>query len=957
MKRYFHKAPMALSVLAVMLLVALTPGCSQRRSTQFTEQGDTLLVLGNIEEATAAFERALAANPSNAEAKLGLARCQWAGKDGETAVRSYKEAIALNAQLDKAYIEGARIALAIKDTAKAEELAAQYLAVKPEPGGILRAYVLRETDRAGEAVGVLQQLREQFPRSVEVRVNFAAALLSAKQPAEAEKELKATLDELDSNSMPARMMLVEAYQQQGKLAEIEDEFRALAEQRPDDDAAQLALARSLLASKKLDEAEKLARPILERKPESPWANYVVGAYLLAQGKRDEALNCLQAASGALPDDPQISKLLAEAKGTAVARNAPSQTAPTTTTATESGEGPLTWQKLWRDGCLRQLLSGREAFLATNESNSGETLALAAVFIQDTQLAKQLGERLPADSPVAIYITALLARDAPAMRAHLEKWEETIPDRRVLRLNAEGFALAVAGARAHAMRVFSQCIQEYPDNGATYYNVASMFRGAAMPKFAIGTLKQLIARHADNREARQLLFDTMLEANLDDEARRQAESTFALFPEDAASLLNLARVYRDAGELGLAEDVLRRGIERVEDSTPLSLALMELQIARGDNDAATALLATLEKDPGHEQAQLLLTAFIAASKNNWDETLALCGQAVAPNYPLPTRLLHVAALAKTGKVAEAGEPLRMADGQPRSGPATNALIRALDVSDQSLDPQDEALASALKANPEALAFFAYGMACREMRFMRDAYTMFRAVDEKCPGQQRLVEHALLVAARSGDIDGRLASASHFTDKYPGMASAWIGLADVHASLDDAEAQKLALEKATEVEPANDQPWRRLAQFYSLRDDYPSLLQACRQIVAILPDDPYAGNNLAYCLLQTDGDAGEALALAQKASDKLPRNPEVVHTLGLAQIRTGDVEEGRKNLTAALEMRPGDPTLMLDYGELLINQNQADEGRTHIQLALRYANQLGLDFPRKSEAEKALADASS
>ncbi|HRK34142.1 MAG TPA: hypothetical protein PLJ47_06060, partial [Candidatus Hydrogenedentes bacterium] len=146
-------------------------------------------------------------------------------------------------------------------------------------------------------------------------------------------------------------------------------------------------------------------------------------------------------------------------------------------------------------------------------------------------------------------------------------------------------------------------------------------------------------------------------------------------------------------------------------------------------------------------------------------------------------------------------------------------------------------------------------------------------------------------------------------------------------------------------------------YSIRNDYPSLLEVCRQIVAILPDDPYAGNNLAYCLLQTNGDANEALTLAQKAQEKLPRNPEVAHTLGLAQVRTGNLDEGRKNLIAALEMRPGDPTLMLDYGELLIRQNQSEEGKTHIQLALRYASQLGLDFPRKGEAEQALAESSS
>jgi len=945
-------------MLALVVVLVAGTGCSQRRSTQFTDQGNTHLVLGNVDEAVASFERALAADPKNANAKLGMARCLWMRKEAEPALRTYKEAIAINPQLDKAYIEAAKVALSSKDSATAESLAEQFAATKPEAGGILRAFVLRETDRQAEAVELLRQLRDKYPQSAEVRVNLASAYLSAKRPAEAEQELKLTLSELDKESLPARMMLIEAYQQQGKLAEIESELRGLAEARPEDEAIQLAYARALLASSKFDDAEKIARPILERKPESPWANFVIGAYHLSQGKKAEALSCLQAAAGALPDDPQIAKLLAEVQAPTNTGTTP-QAAPNVQTATPRApaEAPGTWQKLWGDGSFRQLLSEREAFLAKDESNVGETIALAAVFVQDTQLAKQLGERLSPDSPVAKYIAALLARDPQAMRTLLDDWQENIPDRRILRLNAEGFALAIAGARAQAMRVFSQCIQEYPENGAAYYNVASMFRSAGMPKFAIGTLKQLIARHSDNREARQLLFDTMLEANLDDEARRQAESTYALFPDDAASLLNLARVYRDAGELGLAEDVLRRGMDRMSGNAPLALAMVELMVTRGQIDEATGALNQLRDTTDHEQAVALLSAFISAAKNNWDDTLAQCAKVAGPNYPLPTRLLHVAALVRAGKIDEAGEPLRMADGQPRSGPASNVIVRALGISTQPLSKAEESLADALKSNPDALSYFAYAMACREMRFLRDAYTLFRTVDEKLPNEPRVVEFALASAARAGDMPDRVAAATHFTERYPNMAAAWIGLGDVYGAMKDDAAQKAALEKATTIDPSNDQTWRRLAQYYSIRNDYPSLLEVCRQIVAILPDDPYAGNNLAYCLLQTNGDANEALTLAQKAQEKLPRNPEVAHTLGLAQVRTGNLDEGRKNLIAALEMRPGDPTLMLDYGELLIRQNQSEEGKTHIQLALRYASQLGLDFPRKGEAEQALAESSS
>jgi len=71
--------------------------------------------------------------------------------------------------------------------------------------------------------------------------------------------------------------------------------------------------------------------------------------------------------------------------------------------------------------------------------------------------------------------------------------------------------------------------------------------------------------------------------------------------------------------------------------------------------------------------------------------------------------------------------------------------------------------------------------------------------------------------------------------------------------------------------------------------------------------------------------------------------------LAQIRSGNAEEGRKNLIFALEQRPGDPSMLLDFGQLLISEGRQEEGKNYVRLSLIYADQLGLSFDRKAEAE--------
>lgn len=56
-----------------------------------------------------------------------------------------------------------------------------------------------------------------------------------------------------------------------------------------------------------------------------------------------------------------------------------------------------------------------------------------------------------------------------------------------------------------------------------------------------------------------------------------------------------------------------------------------------------------------------------------------------------------------------------------------------------------------------------------------------------------------------------------------------------------------------------------------------------------------------------------------------------------------------------MQPGDPTMLLHFGAMLIQQDKKADGRKLIEMAIRYANQLGLDFPRRAEAEAALSNA--
>ncbi|MFA6241701.1 MAG: tetratricopeptide repeat protein, partial [Candidatus Hydrogenedentales bacterium] len=488
-----------------------------------------------------------------------------------------------------------------------------------------------------------------------------------------------------------------------------------------------------------------------------------------------------------------------------------------------------------------------------------------------------------------------------------------------------------------------------------YNIAQMFRSAGMPKFAVGALKKLIARYEQNTEARQMLFDVCMEAGFFGEARQLAESSYALFPDDPTTLLNLARIYRTEGDVALATEVLQRGLESLPDASVLAVALGEVLTYSGDPETSLQTL-TKVKSSNDLVAQIgFITAFDYALQDNWPGVLQQCDALAGAKYPLSVRLLHVAALIKGDKAERVAEPLLDAEGKPIAGPSTLVLLSALGKLEGSISKDDESLAKVLASDPANLFTFAYAMACREAGFSPAALAQFRALDERAPGQPRLVNFLLRSLARTKGMNDPLTLAREYTTRYATMASAWLGLAEVSSLSEDSKGQEEALRKAVEVEPTSSDAWLALAQFLDEANNLPELTSVFRKLVELLPNDPFIANNLAYCVLRSNGDTAEALALAKGASEELHMHPNVLHTLGLAQLRSGDLEEGRKNLGLALEMQPGDPTMLLDFGAMLIQQDKKADGRRLIELAIRYANQLGLDFPRRAEAEAALSNA--
>jgi len=947
-------------VASVLSLLLFALGCSARKSEQYRRDGDTLFHLGKFDEAEGAYRRAEEVDPNNAQAKVGQGRCYVVKQRYEDALDQFQGALKIAPNLDAACTDAVRVLMKLGRPDEALAMAQQYETANPLRGGVISAHVLCETGRAAEAVERLSKLREQFPDSTSLQVSLAAAHLAAGGPADAETELRALLANPDRESgVAARLLLIDACEAQGKASEMASELERLSNERPDDMGMKLALTYALLKVGRVEDAEAKAREMYQEQPNSGWANHLLGSCLLARKQYAEAVPYLEKAAAALPLFTQTTRnlALALAGGAAPEQATPAPAGPATSQIAPAPpppeEGLADWRALWKRADLGSLLANRAEFLSQGDPEAAETLALGAFIKGDKALTQELTAALPANSPLQGYFRAVESRNSEQFFQHMKQWTETDPARSVLRANAYAAGLALMGARFQAVHVLSMSFDSAPDYGITLYNLAQVLRASGNPLLAARVLGRLVPLAVSNVDIHGLLYTLFREGGALDEAQKSAEITYSLFPNRPDVCLNLAQAYLDTGRLDVAEKVLRRAAESHPDAARLQIGLGRLLLHSGKPDEAYALLSSLQAPPENQRELKASIVFCLGRLNDWDRVLEATTPVQGEDLGGPLRLIRAAALLNKGKPNEAKTLLRTPAETEKADTNRQILFAALGEPALLEAGEAKALATSLAGNLPALTHYVYALACLDIPSYRLALASLQDAYDLLGGDPVIAGLMLRCMTRALPEEVRVQQARALAERHASSGSVWVGLAEALASLKDVQGEGEALAKAVELGPDLPEAWLKRAFFFEQQGDWPAAAEAYRRLMKLTPDDGIANNNLAYSILMTKGNVDEALQLAQAAVEKLPNAPEALHTLGLAQFRKGDLEQGRKNLLLALALRPAEPTLLLDYGQLLIAQGRKEEGRSYIQLAVRFSDQVGLSFPRRAEAEKTLA----
>ncbi len=393
--------------------------------------------------------------------------------------------------------------------------------------------------------------------------------------------------------------------------------------------------------------------------------------------------------------------------------------------------------------------------------------------------------------------------------------------------------------------------------------------------------EFVARHADSWVARRGLVEVLL--------------------------------YRDGGD-GSAEDTAERRFK----------------------EAMAQLREFLEIEPSHVEARLLLIDRLSAEGEK-RQALDVAQAALDRD---PTDQLWA------GRVGRIRTELREFDEAARQfgmlfeQTGDESFLQFQVMALMELDPpRADAVIGLARANGQAFArrpflggMYAAAMALtgrRELalRNFESLYTSLRQKLADDPAKQRLEMSRLSPALTKlfpndesgvGDLEAYLDTISGGNPTVSDLlnvAAVWQGILDDNddSATPDDEVRDRALEaitallrRATTVDPEHPETtsaYIRLGVMLQKADDCAGAIEAFEQAAALQPDSPQALNNLAFLLLECDGDLDRALELSERAVERMAASPENRDTLGaILQKRAGRTDDPEAR--AALQQQARD-----------------------------------------------------
>jgi tetratricopeptide (TPR) repeat protein len=424
----------------------------------------------------------------------------------------------------------------------------------------------------------------------------------------------------------------------------------------------------------------------------------------------------------------------------------------------------------------------------------------------------------------------------------------------------------------------------------------------------------------NKDQAALLVDEILKkAPQDEEALRvraglrldsgQAELIRAAV-EDYKSLLQkhsndpklhyaLGQARQRNGEIALAKAEFREAIRLHNNYVAPHLSLVELAFAEHKLDEAVTLADELIlRQPQNTQARLLKAVVLREAHRYADAR---------------SELEHILQIAPKDRTAYL--QLGLLEIERKDYPKAEAAFKKL-----------QELGSDASAT--------YGLAVMySVRGQLDkANEILKKELEKSPKHPLLHELVAAIAIQAQDYDRAIREYRILVAMSPSDKAVYFRLANALHLKGDTNGYISTLEQVQKLFPRDLVPTLVLAGALDGLGRRDAAIQQYRHAMELQPDDPRVLNNLAFAMVETNGNLDEALRLAQRAVRKVPEQPVFVDTLGWIYVKRNMIASAVQVLDGVVKKQPDNPVFSYHFGVALLQKGDLQRAKTTLQGAL-------------------------
>lgn len=404
--------------------------------------------------------------------------------------------------------------------------------------------------------------------------------------------------------------------------------------------------------------------------------------------------------------------------------------------------------------------------------------------------------------------------------------------------------------------------------ANFYEQTNDYASAAE------TLKRVLPLAPDNSRVKRALAQDLLYSDKIDESLALYKEIAAEDPKDPGVFLNMARIYRQKGDLEKSRAAFQKA--READPTNLEVKYEEVNVLEGDgkNDAAIVvlkgILADKNTDPSAKGKLTLRLGVMLRAGGKYPEAIAAFRQ-----------------LAET-------EP-------EQASSASVQIVETYRIARNPAEARKESDAAIKKFPKDRSVVLAHASVLADQGKINEAVLELRGLMSGGPDRD------LLLAIAQIYEKGKK-------------------FAEEQKVLDEAYAVSKSKPEKQGILFARGAMFERMKNFEAAEAEF-------RKVLATDPDNAGALNYLGYMLADRDVRLDESLKMIQRALELEPGNGAYLDSLGWAYFRRGELTMAEDQLRLALEKIGSDPTVHDHLGDVYAKAGKTKEAITQWQTSLK------------------------